>query len=486
MKPQHGSFVRAMTIYPLTLIFAILCISLCTKAQPHLYFKQAAKSLLKPLEIKNAGDGSGRIFIAEQAGLIKIYKNGAIINKPFLDLSQTVGIGQYFGIWSIAFSPAYSENGYFFIFYTAKTGTTILARCQVSKSNPDSANLNSIVTLLKFDKTLGLGHYGNLQFGNDGYLYLSTGAGTRNTNAQDGNSLFGKILRLNVNVSAPPYYEVPSDNPFINDPGVRDEVWQLGLRNAWRWSFDKINGDMWIADVGQDSMEEINYRKPAQSAGSNFGWPCYEGTNVFSNYNCGSFNQYVSPIFEYHHDVSNGGECVTGGYVYKGNSYPGMFGYYICIDFISGNAWKIKSNGAGGWNVDMQSGLPKGIASFGESEDKELFAVGWTTGTLYQVMASGTAATTELYTLQADTTKNIGIKSRIYPTLVENGSLILELKEKYAFASVIDISGREVMRKILDREQGTIMMNVAELPPGHYLIQLVGAQIFQQKIYKAK
>ena len=109
--------------------------------------------------------------------------------------------------------------------------------------------------------------------------------------------------------------------------------------------------------------------------------------------------------FEYHHDVSNGGECVTGGYVYKGNSYPGMFGYYICIDFISGNAWKIKSNGAGGWNVDMQSGLPKASQVSAKVKTKELFAVGWTTGTLYQVMASGTAATTELYTLQADTTK---------------------------------------------------------------------------------
>lgn len=430
MKPPPGSFVRALTISPLTMIVAFLCIALSAKTQPQLNFKLLSKSLSKPLEIKNAGDGSGRIFIAEQTGLIKIYKNGAINSNPFLNLSPVVGVGQYFGIWSIAFSPGYSSDGYFFIFYTSKSGETALARLQVSKNNADSADINSMVTLLSFSKELGLGHYGNLQFGIDGYLYLSTGAGTKNVNSQDGHSLFGKILRLNVNVSTPPYYSIPADNPFVNDPTVKDEVWQLGLRNAWRWSFDKTNGDTWIADVGQDSMEEVNYRKPGQAAGANFGWPCYEGTRIFNNYSCNSSTQYVPPVFAYHHDVSTGGECVTGGYVYRGNSYPAIFGYYICIDFISGNAWKIKANGSGGWSVDLQSGLPRGIASFGENENAELYAVSWTTGSLFQIQYSGSATFAGSGVAQVDSTNAISIKSRVYPTLVENGSLILELKEQ--------------------------------------------------------
>ena len=487
MKTLFMPFVKALSVYILALLFSgIFCIPFSAKTQPQLTFKPLIKNLSKPLEIKNAGDGSGRIFIAEEGGLVKIYKNGSLLSKPFLDLSQTVGVGQYFGIWSIVFSPAYKTDGYFFVFYTTKNGVTILARYSVSKTNADSAAANSAVTLLSFPKTSGLGHYGNLQFGNDGYLYLSTGTGGNNTYSQNGQSFFGKMLRLNVNVSTPPYYSIPPDNPFINDSTVKDEVWQLGLRNAWRWSFDKTNGDMWLADVGQDSMEEIDYRTPAQSAGANFGWQCYEGTEVYRKAGCGNINQYVSPIFEYHHDVSDGGECVTGGYVYRGVSYPALQGYYICVDFFSANAWKIKSNGLGGWNVYAQSGLPKGISSFGEDENAELYAVSWTTGNFYQVQSTGAVALSATNSTAVNAANAFNIKSRVYPTVVENSSLILELKEKYSFVRLINLSGNEVMRKMLNGEKGSITLNLPKLNAGMYMVQLVGTNTFQQKIYIAK
>jgi glucose/arabinose dehydrogenase len=227
-------------------------------------------------------------------------------------------------------------------------------------------------------------------FGNDQDLYISMGAGGNNRFSQMGKIDFGKMLRINVNVKTPPYYSIPPDNPFINDTSKLPEIWALGLRNAWRWSFDKPNGDMWIADVGQDSIEEVDYRTTAQGLlGSNFGWDCYEGTEFFRKADCNNQNSYVFPIFEYHHDIPNGGECIIGGYVYRGSAYPSLQGYYICADFISANLWKIIPNGSGGWNVYEQlTKVPKKITSFGEDEDGELYAVSNGTNTLYKLQAT--------------------------------------------------------------------------------------------------
>ena len=206
-------------------------------------------------------------------------------------------------------------------------------------------------------------------------------------NAQNGSSHFGKMLRLNVSLVNAPYYSIPPDNPFVNDPAVLDDIYELGLRNPWRWSFDRLTGDIWIGDVGQDTKEEIDFVTPSRAAGANYGWRCYEGSIAYKTDSCKSARNYLFPVFDYQHDVSNGGACVTGGYVYRGSAFPQLQGYYICCDYISANSWKIKPNGLGGWNVYLQKNIPSHIESFGEDEDGELYASALS-GEIYRITDS--------------------------------------------------------------------------------------------------
>jgi len=372
------------------------------KAQPQLSFAPLIQNLNSPLEIKNAGDRSGRLFIVEQTGYIKIYKNNNLLPKPFLDIHKIVSFAYLKGLWSIAFSPNYKTNRTFFLFYTDKKNNAILARYKTSKTNADSAVVNSGVILLTFP---GI-KFGELQFGGDGYLYVTVSDGSylssTTRNAQDGQTLLGKMLRLNVNnINTPPYYTIPADNPYVNDATIRDEIWAFGLRNAWRWSFDKANGKLYLPDVGGDNWEEVNIRKPGESAASNYGWPCYEGNAVLITQGCGNINKYVFPVFTYPHDSITGGYAIIGGYVYRGAAYPDLKGYYICSDHLSDNAWKIKANNSGGYDVYKQSGIPSLIAGYGEGEDGELYAASLE-GTVYRV--GSTAAITKA----AHATKDVG------------------------------------------------------------------------------
>lgn len=462
--------------------FTTLCFALSAAAQPALNFSQLATGFAQPLEIKNAGDGSKRLFIAEQGGLIKIYKNGSVLNTPFLDIRKLVGVGQFKGIWSIAFSPNFINDQVFFVLYTDRNSNTALARYTVSKTNPDLANPNSAIVILNYPKS-GAGHYGNIAFGSDQYLYISLGAGNNNGNSQNGKTDFGKMIRINVKVNKPPYYSIPADNPFIGNNTILGEIWAIGLRNAWRWSFDTNNQDMWLADVGQDSMEEVDYSTRTQGlTGNNFGFQCYEGTEIYKLNGCGSKNNYVFPIFEYHHDIPTGGECLIGGYVYRGKKYPSLQGYYVCADFISANLWEIKSNGNGGWNSYLQkAGAPKGITSFGQDEAGELYAVSGTFGALYTIQAtarpvqenntSGIAANTDL-------------KSLIYPTFVSSGIITLDLKEKYQVVRITDITGNKVLEQDISNSPGKIMLHLPKLTAGNYFIECTGSdKILQRKIY---
>ena len=255
------------------------------------------------------------------------------------------------------------------------------------------------------------------------------------------------MIRINVNVTVPPYYSIPADNPFVNDSTVKDEIWDIGFRNAWRWSFDRANGDWWIVDVGQDSMEEVNYKTAAQGGGYNFGWQCYEGTQPFKTSGCRNINKYAFPIFEYHHDIPSGGECLIGGYVYRGTSYPALQGYFVCADYYSGNAWEIKPNGSGGWNSYIQTGVPKGISSFGEDEAAESYAVSWQTGVLYSIQANSAI------TLLNDNNEQSNLKAvhkympaaalEIYPNPFSNSTTISYtlLQSQKVSVSIYDVTG---------------------------------------------
>ena len=389
--------VKLLRALLLSLLAGIVLFPSMVRAQPQLEFNQVAAGFNDPLDVVNAGDGSNRLFIIERTGLIRIYNGSTVEATPFLNLSTTItDAGSEQGLLSLAFHPDYSSNRYFFVYYTRSgDGAVTIARYQTSVGDPNVADAGSGVVLLTIPKPSGRTNHngGKLNFGADGYLYAGIGdgggSGDPDDLAQDGSVYQGKMLRLDVsNFLTPPFYAVPGDNPFIGDAGVLDEIWAMGLRNPWRWSFDRSTNDMWIADVGQGAREEINFRPAGNTGGINYGWRCYEGTLNFNTTGCLPAGSYITPIFDYPHNGTTGGFSVTGGYVYRGTAYPTLDGYYIVADYISGNVWKIIPDGGGGWNVSMQSGLPGNIAGFGEDENGELYAVSLSAGILYNVQVN--------------------------------------------------------------------------------------------------
>lgn len=364
-----------------------------TAQQPVLqYTAQISTGLSNPIDLVNASDGSNRLFVVQRGGTIRVYSAAMAYLGDFLTVTG-IGTGGEGGLLSMAFHPNYATNGFFYVYYTLPDLSLEIARYQVSTGNANIADAASKQVVITIPHPVNNNHNGGkLQFGNDGYLYLGTGdgggAGDVPNNAQNGNTLLGKMLRLNVTTSiTAPFYTIPPTNPFISDAGVLDEIWALGLRNPWRWSFDRANGDMWIADVGQGVVEEVNHRAANVTGGINYGWRCYEGDSTYNTTGCQPSSNYVAPIFGYGHNNTTGGFSITGGYVYRGTEYPGLVGYYICADYISGNQWTIGSDGSGGWNVYQQvsATFPGNIATFGEAENGTLYAASLTGNTVYKV-----------------------------------------------------------------------------------------------------
>ncbi|MES1217798.1 MAG: PQQ-dependent sugar dehydrogenase [Bacteroidota bacterium] len=292
----------------------------------------------------------------------------------------------------MAFHPDYKTNGFFFVYYTNAEGNVEVARYKRG-NNPNIADPSSKTVVITIAHPVNTNHNGGkLNFGPDGYLYFGTGdggsAGDPPKNAQNGKSLLGKMLRLDVNnFTAPAAYSIPPDNPFISDTTIADEVWSMGLRNPWRWSFDRATHDMWIGDVGQNAWEEINFSKANENRGLNYGWRCYEGTHAYNIAGCQATVNYVPPVFDYTHNNATGGFCVTGGFVYRGPDYPSLNGYYIFADYVSGNQWTITPGNDSAWRITKQTGTyPAGISSFGEAENGTLYAASLA-GTVYKIEA---------------------------------------------------------------------------------------------------
>lgn len=374
------------TILHLVQAALISTIALCTPssqvyAQPVLGFTNfITTGLSSPVDITNAGDGTNRLFIVQQSGQIRIHNGTTLLPTPFLNISTIITTGGERGLLSLAFHPDYENNRYFFVYYTNLSGDITIARYQAQAGNPDLADAASGVVLLNIPKPFSNHNGGDLNFGPDGYLYFGTGdggsGGDPNNFSQNGLSLLGKMIRIDVrNFSAPPYYFIPADNPYTSDPAVDDHIWAIGLRNPWRWSFDRNTGDMWIADVGQGNWEEVNFRPAGSTGGVNYGWRCYEGNAAYNTTGCLPQSAYTSPVFVYPHSFATGGFSITGGFVYRGTEHPSLQGYYVCADYVSGNVWLINPDGSGGWTTRRQSGLPGNIAGFGEAENGTLYAV---------------------------------------------------------------------------------------------------------------
>jgi glucose/arabinose dehydrogenase len=324
-------------------------------------------SLERPVDLQ--ADGSGRLFVLEKAGRIRIIENGQMLETPFLDITDRVGSdANEQGLLGLAFHPKYQENGRFFVNYTDTNGDTVIARFQVS-SDPKVTDPNSQVPLLQLDQPFANHNGGVLVFGPDGYLYAGLGDGGSQGdpfgNGQNTSVLLGKILRLDVDSAEP--YAIPSDNPLGN------EIWAYGLRNPWRISFDRATGDLYIADVGQNQWEEIDFLPAGSPGGANFGWDHREGAH---DYEGGGPEGMIDPVAEYSHP--EGGCTVIGGYVYRG-SMPEWQGIYLYGDYCTGMIWGLLQIN-GGWQNQLLFDVDVPITSFGQDEAGELYLLGDTGG----------------------------------------------------------------------------------------------------------
>lgn len=342
--------------------------------------EEVVTGLATPVFVTHAGDESGRLFIIEKGGTIRIWRDDALLDTPFLDITDRVNSsGNEQGLLGLAFPPGYSTLGYFFVNYTDSNGDTVVARFATLADAPDQADATSEQILLQIDQPAGNHNGGMIAFGPDGYLYIGMGdgggAGDRYENGQNPDALLGKMLRIDVTTDPSQPYTIPADNPWVatdwNGVDVRDEIWAVGLRNPWRFSFDRTTGDLWIGDVGQNQYEEINFTAAGSGSGLNYGWPIMEASDCYRESNC-STEGLVLPVAEYSH----AGHCsVTGGYVYRGQAFPTLQGIYLYGDYCSGALWALAPDGDGGWSNAEVLRSDVRLSSFGEDEAGELYLV---------------------------------------------------------------------------------------------------------------
>jgi glucose/arabinose dehydrogenase len=367
---------------------------------PSLSFVPVATGLSQPLFVTHAGDGSGRLFVLERAGRIRVINSsGILLPTSFLDITSLVGSSDSEeGLLGLAFHPNYESNGLFFVAYTNTSGNLVLARYSVS-SDTDVANPASALIVLTIPHPNNSNHNGGmLAFGNDGYLYWSTGDGGGGgdvpNNAQSINVLLGKILRLDVNSGSP--YAIPSDNPFVGVSLARGEIWDYGFRNPWRFSFDRVTQDMYIGDVGEGNREEIDFESSSSTGGLNYGWRIMEGSLCFNPASGCDTSGKVFPVAEY---ANNSTTCaVTGGYVYRGVQSPPMTGIYFYGDFCSGEIWGLLQQSPNVWDSDLIMDTSFLISSFGEDEAGELYLTDYSSGSVQKIVGPSAPLPTPTFT----------------------------------------------------------------------------------------
>ncbi len=328
-------------------------------------------------------DETGRIYVAEKGGVVRIVENdGTVKAMPFLDLSDRAGTESEQGLSSIIFHP--TDKEFFYVNYTDKDGWTHIEQFQVASSG-DEADPKSGVKLISVQQPAANHNGDDMAFGPDGYLYIGLGdgggAGDPFNNAQNGQTLLGSLLRIDVDGSGG--YTIPPDNPFVSNPDVRDEIWAMGLRNPWRFSFDRKNGELYIADVGQSKWEEINREAAFSGGGRNYGWRCYEGYEPYNLRRCADRTAYIGPVFA----IPNSKWCaIIGGFVYRGATYPTIEGHYLVADYCSGEVWGLVREG-GIWQPGSIGQLPRNNATtFGQGPDGELYLADF--GNIYKIGAT--------------------------------------------------------------------------------------------------
>ena len=352
--------------------------------------KVAVGGLAAPVDVTNAGDGSGRLFVVEQAGRIRIVRDGALVERPFLDIAGRVASGGERGLLGLAFHPQFPADPRFFVDYTDNDGNTVVASFRVSATDPDAADPGSETILLHIDQPFANHNGGSVNFGPDGMLYIGMGdggsGGDPQGNGQRLDTLLAKVLRIDVNGADPgKAYAIPPDNPFVGVAGARPEIWQYGLRNPWRMRFDRATGDLWIGDVGQNAWEEIDVVR-AGARGLDFGWNVMEGFHCYAPASGCPKTGLTLPVAEYGHDA---GCAVIGGVVVRDPSQGRLDGGYLFGDACSDNLWLMDPAGDGKHDPVIVTKLGRTLSSIGEAEDGSVYATSLDHGELLRISATG-------------------------------------------------------------------------------------------------
>jgi glucose/arabinose dehydrogenase len=437
------------------------------EAFPNLYFQS-------PVDFQSAGDGTGRLFIVEKPGKIKVLvpdgDNSFYTSKLFLDISDSILITNWeMGLLGLSFHPNYQNNGYLYVNYTSQNMTTRISRFSVS-SNPDSADKTSELIILEFDQPTEIHNGGQLSFGPDNYLYISTGdggpGGDTSNNAQNLSVLLGKILRIDVDNQDPGLnYAIPPDNPFIEITFARDEIYAYGFRNPWRFSFDS-QGRIWSGDVGEVSWEEINIVQK----GGNYGWVIMEGTHCFPPGTSCDTTGLINPVHEYSH---NGNPAsITGGFVYEGELLPQLEGKYIFSDFITKKVWALIYDETNPNNtiVEYITEAPGNISSFGIDQEREIYATTYQ-GKIYKFDKVNSVAEDAVIT-------NNFILFQNYPNPFNpTTSIKYEIsKDSFVNLRVFNILG-ETVAELVNQFQlagsHQLIFSANNLPSGIYIYQLM-------------
>ena len=419
-----------------------------------------ATGLSNPVSMAHAGDN--RLFVVNQRGSVVIVDSAGIVNPgPFINITDRVVFGGEQGLLGIAFHPDYKTNGYFFVNYTGEGDSTHISRFSTIAGNPDKADSLSELQVLTIAQPFQNHNGGTLCFGPDGYLYIGLGdggsGGDPDNRAQNEREMLGKMLRIDVNTESP--YSIPTTNPFYNHATVLNEIWALGLRNPWKFSFDRLTGDLWIADVGQNQLEEINFQPATSEGGENYGWRCYEGNQPYNTEECAPLASFTFPVHTYPH----GGDCsVTGGYVYRGDPSSPYYGYYFFADYCSGRIWTLHYE-SGGWSREDFGQFPdNGFSTFGEDFKGQLYIAGLASGNIYRV--------TDQMTGIPDGEKLTDIKILRFPS---SNRFRIEINREFPAISqmaVYDIRGINHFQAITSNN--VFEADLGNLPAGIYLIQV--------------
>lgn len=477
---KKTAMLRSLPLLTLLLLTLLTPIA----AQVELTFTEVVAGLSQPVALEAPHDGSNRLFVVQKQGLIRIIdlNTETLIDGNFLDMSQRVSTNSERGLLGLAFHPDFAQNGEFYVHYTAasgtgiQTGSNVISRFTLADPASNLADPATEEILLTSPQDFSNHNGGDITFGPDGLLYFTIGdggsGGDPNDRGQDPNSLMGTICRIDVNTSTvgglP--YGIPADNPYADGVGGQPEIYSIGWRNPWRISFDRLTGDLWVGDVGQNAREEISYAAAGTGAGLNYGWDCREGDIAYpgdSSDDCDPNVTYEDPIVAFNHGSQTmAARSITGGFVYRGTDWPELYGTYICGDYVTNNYFSILPDDQGGWDVFTQDGpSADGVSTFGEDESGELYLASIFTGTVLRV-GGGISNAREFF-------RSADFAVEVFPNPVRD-RLQLRFDNPAGDALVkvrlIDANGRAMKQQTLSLTAGTStqVLRLPELPVGTY------------------